>query len=184
MGLTVSPLTIVSGCPGAGKTTLAAGLAAAASRGAHIVSDTFYTFPARLIDPADPASHEQNTTILKAVGRAAAAFLDDGYQVVLDGVVGPWFLPVLAREIGIQHGLEYVVLSVSLDLALRRVRERDGPGASTRVEHMHAAFSELGNYAHHELDTSRLSAPQVLEEFVVRSARGDFELQRDSAVVS
>jgi hypothetical protein len=36
---------------------------------------------------------------VRAAARAAGSFATDGYGVVLDGVFGPWFLPVVAREL-------------------------------------------------------------------------------------
>jgi predicted kinase len=167
-------LTIVSGCPGTGKTTLSARLAATAPTGVHLDSDVFYRFPARRLDPTTAQSHGQNTTIMKALGRAAAAFAEGGYHVFLDGVVGPWFLPVLTLELPSGIEVEYVVLYASLDQVLHRVRVREGPGASARVRHMHRAFSNLGPYAGHRLDTSELSAERVLACFLRRRASGDF----------
>jgi cytidylate kinase len=167
-------LTIVSGCPGSGKTTLSARLAAATPSGVHLDSDAFYRFPARRLDPTTPESHGQNTTIMKALGRAAGAFAEGGYHVFLDGVVGPWFLSVATLELPFGIEVEYVVLYASLGQVLHRVRKREGPGASARVRHMHRAFSNLDPYASHLLDTSELSAEQVLACFLQRRASGDF----------
>jgi hypothetical protein len=64
-----------------------------------IVSDLFYEFPARPIDPTVPASRHQNTVIMRALGRASQTFAEGGYDVALDGVFGPWFLPVLLPEL-------------------------------------------------------------------------------------
>lgn len=174
----MASITIVSGCPGSGKTTLARQLASLAERGLHLLSDTFYRFPARPIDPASPAAHQQNTSVMRALGRAAGSFAEDEYTVFLDGVIGPWFLPVLAREVPPSVPLEYVVLQVQLERALARVRERQGPGASATVAHMHRAFSELGEFARCALDTASSSAEDVLFEFLARSKRGDFVVSR------
>lgn len=173
-------LTIVSGCPGTGKTTLSGRLAATAPSGVHLDSDTFYRFPARPLDPTTAESHGQNTTIIKALGRAAGAFAEGGYQVFLDGVVGPWFLPVLTLELPFGIEVEYVVLYATLDQVLQRVREREGPGASARVRHMHRAFSNLDPYGSHVLDTSGRSAEQVLACFLKRRASGDFAVNLEA----
>ena len=176
----MASITIVSGCPGSGKTTLARRLASLAERGLHLLSDTFYQFPARPIDPSTPAAHQQNTSIIRALGRAAASFAGDEYTVVLDGVIGPWFLPVLVSELPLGTRLDYVILQVPLGLALERVRQRQGQGASATVTHMHQAFSELGLLARCALDTSALSETQVVEAFSARRDRGDFLLSHES----
>lgn len=176
----MASITIVSGCPGAGKTTLAHELASLAGRGLHLLSDTFYRFPARPIDPATSAAHQQNSSIMRALGRAAGSFAEDEYAVFLDGVIGPWFLPVLARELPPEISLEYVVLQVNLEQALHRVRQRAGPGVSAGVVQMHRAFSELGLFARFALDTSRSSVEEVVAAFLVRHARGEFLVSRES----
>ena len=65
-------LVIITGSPGAGKTTLAARLAKASSHGVHVQGDVFYTFLAHAIPPTLPESQEQNTAVIRATMRAAA----------------------------------------------------------------------------------------------------------------
>lgn len=88
----MSGITIVTGCPGAGKTTLAHHASKREARGLHIPADVFYTFPAHPISPILPEAHEQNAAVIVAVSRTAAAFASRGYAVFLDGIIGPWFL--------------------------------------------------------------------------------------------
>jgi cytidylate kinase len=176
----MASITIVSGCPGSGKTTLARQLVSLEHRGLHLLSDTFYRFPARPIDPATPAAHQQNTSIIRALGRAAGSFAEDDYTVILDGVIGPWFLPVLVRELPLSVRLEYVILQVQLEHALERVRLRQGQGASTTVATMHRAFSELGLFTRCALDTSHSSATEVLDTFLARRTQGAFLVSRES----
>ena len=142
----MSGITIVTGSPGAGKTTLS-----------------------RHASKADPLG--------PAVSRAAAAFASRGYEVFLDGIVGPWFLPVVAAELG-STGIpvEYVVLQVSLEQAIRRATSRTQPGAEAVVRHMHAAFQKLGEYASRALDTTELTIDEALAEFARRRSTGVFAL--------
>ena len=179
----MGPITIVSGCPGSGKTTLARELAARSARGLHLESDTFYRFPAEPLDPTSAAAHAQNTSIMRALGRAAGAFAEDDYAVFLDGVIGPWFLPVLVRELPAGSAIEYVVLRVELARALERVRARQGRGASATVEHVHRALAQSSVPERCVLDTSRLSPSEVLEECLAHRARGDFRLLREALAV-
>ena len=167
----------MTGSPGAGKTTLSERTSKAHPRGLHLVADVFYTFPAHAISPVLPEAHEQNGAVIAAVSCAAAAFASRGYEVFLDGIVGPWFLPVVAAELG-STGIpvEYVVLRVSLDQAVRRATTRASPATEAIVRHMHAAFERLGEYESHVLDTTDLDIEEILVEFARRRAMGVFAL--------
>jgi cytidylate kinase len=172
----MASITIISGCPGTGKTTLSRALAQAEPAGLHLISDTFYHFPAHPLDPTTPESHAQNTTILTAIGRAAAAFVEGGYEVFLDGVVGPWFLPTLLREWHAETRVEYVILQATLAEELARVLWRDGPATRQRVSAMHEAFAKVEGYARHCINTTARSAQAVHAEFLRRRGGGEFLL--------
>lgn len=177
----MASILIVSGSPGSGKTTLSAALANAAPRGLHLASDSFYRFPTHLVDPTTPESHAQNETIMRALARAAGVFAEGGYDVFLDGVIGPWFLPVLTGELReTDCPLEYVVLRTRLEVAVARIRGRDRPGASSRVRHMHRAFADLGDLEAHALDTTGVSEAETLARLARRRAAGEFVLPRSA----
>ncbi len=167
----VSPIVIVTGSPGTGKTTLAAGLATVASRGLHIPSDVFFTFPAHPISPYRPAAGAQNTDIMIALARTAVAFAERSWAVFLDGIVGPWMLPIVASEVrptGIP--LEYIVLRAPVATCLQRVRAREGEGREHVVRQMHAQFADLGRFEGHAVDTGELTPDEVLSAVTTRRA--------------
>jgi cytidylate kinase len=174
----MASITIISGGLGTGKTTLSRALAYATPAGLHLITDTFYHFPAYPLDPTTSESHAQNTTIMTAIGRAAGAFVEGGYDVFLDGVVGPWFLPTLLRacDAGAGAGVEYVILQATLEEALARVLRRDGPATRARVYAMHEAFAAVEGYAKHCIDTTARSAEAVRAEFLQRRRNGEFLL--------
>jgi cytidylate kinase len=175
-GLTMASIMIISGCLGTGKTTLSRALAQAAPAGLHLVSDTFYHFPAHPLDPTTEAARAQNTTIMRAIGRAAAAFVEGGYEVFLDGVVGPWFLPTLVREWDAVARVEYVILQATLAEELARVWRRDGPATQSRVYNMHDAFAELTGYTRHTIETTGRLPEDVRAECLSRRRRHEFVL--------
>jgi hypothetical protein len=137
----------------------------------------FFTFPAHPISPYRPAAREQNTDIMIALAHAAATFSSRGYEVYLDGIFGPWFLPVIAAELrstGIP--VDYVVLRAPLEIALRRVQTREGQGKDHIVRQMHAAFSELGPFSGHAVETADRAPEEVVSEIVRRRHLGVFAL--------
>lgn len=172
----MASVVIVSGCPGAGKTTLARALAAAEDRGVHFVTDTFYEFIPNVIDPATPASRHQNTVVMNAVARAARAFADGEYTTFVDGVVGPWFLWAFREVLESGPSTHYVVLQASEPAALARVRGRQGPGLSGTVRAMVTQFADLGVFARHGVATDGRSEEDVRSGVEVGLARGDFAL--------
>lgn len=76
------------------------------------------------------SAHEQNIAVTEAAA-AATGRLADHYDVVYDGVLGPWFLERFLAAAGRSH-LHYVVLIPPLVVCLARVRNREGHGFTDR----------------------------------------------------
>ena len=101
-------LAVVTGPPGAGKSTLSRALASRFSRSALVEGDAFFAFLAEgAVEPWLPSAREQNDVVIRAAAGAAGRFALGGYATVFDGVVGPWFLPTFASETGVD---EYALL--------------------------------------------------------------------------
>ena len=131
-------------------------------RSLHLHADDFWHHLVQgYIEPWLPEAHQQNEAVMRAVLASATCFWRDGYQVVLDGVLGPWFLPTLWEATPRDMEIDYVVLRPTLADALERVQTRQGHGfrdeAATR--HMYAQFQDLPEpYERHVVDTSQQSA--------------------------
>jgi predicted ABC-type ATPase len=138
---------VVTGPPGAGKSTVARMLARRATRSVLVEGDSFFGFLASGgVEPWLPESNEQNEIVTKAAAAATGAFARGGYTTVYDGVVGPSFLPAFVDATGLGL-LDYVVLLPSVETCVRRVATRHGHGftdeAATRAMHGEFARAEI-----------------------------------------
>lgn len=120
-----SALLIVTGPPGAGKSTVSQSLGQRFDPSALVEGDAFFGFLARgRIPPWLPESNTQNDVVVRASASAAGTYAANGYFTVFDGIMGPWFLPTFLEASGLHH-LDYAVLLPGVDRCVERVRTRD-----------------------------------------------------------
>jgi predicted kinase len=163
-----SPILIVTGPPGVGKTTTAGIVAARSSRAVHLESDAFFRFiRSGYVEPWKPESHGQNQIVMRIVASAAAGYASAGYLTIIDGIVIPgWFFEPLRdalHEAG--HKVAYAVLREPLSVCAARAQKRgreplDDP---TVVEQLWQAFADLGNLERHALDLDGSSPEEAAD---------------------
>ena len=172
----VGSLLVVTGPPGAGKSTVAAALAGAARPSVLVEGDAFFGFLASgAIEPWLPESNEQNTVVTEAAAAAAGAFALGGYTTIYDGVIGPWFLPTFGAATGLTS-LDYAMLLPPVEVCVRRVAIRGDHGftdeAATRKMHAEFAAAPVGD--RHVLRDPPEDVAAVVA--IVESARGAGDL--------
>jgi len=136
-------LIVVTGPPGAGKSTVAQMLTQRFKRSALVAGDAFFAMiDCGYIDPWTEAAHHQNEVVIAAAGAAAGRMAQGGYNVVFDGVIGPWFLETFLTATGLRE-VHYVILLPPEDVCLHRVKSRTGHGFTDRAatRHMYREFA-------------------------------------------
>lgn len=119
----MASLLVITGPPGAGKSTVAGMVARRRNPSVLIEGDAFFAFLDQgAIAPWLPESHAQNDVVVRAAAAAAGRFAAT-YTAIYDGVIGPWFLPTFAEETGLET-LHYVILLPSIEECVERVLTR------------------------------------------------------------
>ena len=129
---------------------------------------SFFEALVGLIDPSLPESKQQNENIVRQYCAVARGFSQDGYMVVMDGVIGPWMLGIVSDFF---TEFRYAILHPDLETVLARGafrQEKQVNPESISKMHMEFAMHFPGFEPYYFVDSSGLTSGEKIPAFPPR----------------
>ena len=112
---------------------------------------------------------------MKRFLEAAKRYARGGYDVIVDGIIGPWFLEPWQSIVHENYEVHYIVLRATKEETMKRAVQRlklDRKTNTELVETMWEQFSDLGIYERNVIDTTMHSVEGTVSAIKERIASG------------
>ncbi len=110
---------------------------------------------------------------------AAHSFAADDYDVIVDGVIGPWWLDLIHECL--PDGFHYALLHAALDVTSLRVSARNRASEihtrAEAVQIMHEKFDALTGFERHTIHTDHMTPAEIAYEIEARRVAGALKPQ-------
>ncbi|MCL2188060.1 MAG: zeta toxin family protein [Defluviitaleaceae bacterium] len=172
-------IVIISGSPATGKTSIAEALAEKLpnDRIVHIHTDDFYNYIHKgYIKPWLPEASEQNTIVIESYVASTKVFALNDYTVIVDGVIGAWFLEpwrALRKE---GFDVRYIILCPDLETAITRNNNRNKQLPIETITDMWNSFSSINSHKNHTIDTTLYTIDESTLMIMAMINEGKFKL--------
>ena len=156
-------IIIITGAPGTGKSTVAAIVAKESDmkKSVYMHTDDFYHYLSKgAIPPYLPESNEQNLIVIEAFLESAKRFARGGYDVIVDGIIGPWFLKPWLNIAKEGYEVHYIILRANKEETMKRAINRSKLDRKTNIELVKVMWEQFHNLKEYEInviDTTTLS---------------------------
>jgi predicted kinase len=163
---------LITGIPGAGKTTTAAALAGRFPRGAHISGDQIQNLIVSGNVPPNPFGNTESDRQIDLCVRnqcvLARSFRAEGFAVVIDYVIASQARLTTYLELLPSEPVGLVVLAPSIAVARARDRERPDKHVLSAWEHLHDQLAHALGDRGLWLDTSNLTVAATVNAILAR----------------
>jgi chloramphenicol 3-O-phosphotransferase len=174
------PIFLITGAPGAGKTSVSAALMQRFPRGLHIPVDDLRLWVVSGIAHPIPEWTDETTRQFRLARRAAAQmarlYAEAGFAVAVDDVHFPQEADAVFVKAREGHAVHRVLLRPSVEIALSRnaLRTNKSFDTSTLSDeignlHRNMSVSMYERWGWVVIDTSEMSLEETAEEILVRT---------------
>ena len=165
-------ITIITGSPGTGKSTIAKNVAelSYAKKSVLIHTDDFYHYLIKgAIPPHKKEASEQNRIVINVLLATVREFASNGFHVIVDGIIGPWFIDPWKDLANTGYKVNYFILRATKKETIKRAINRSKLTREENielVEVMWNQFNNLGQYEKNVIISTELNINETAEKII------------------